>query len=241
MVPISLRMRKIADMSSALPVADIGCDHGFVSIYLVLEKGVSRAIAMDINEGPLMRAREHIREYDLTDRIDVRRSDGAKALKQGEVETAIIAGMGGRLTIKILEDSFDKFSQMESLVLSPHSEVDQVRKYLFEKGFVILDEDMVYDEEKYYTIIKCSYQNDKNGVGKKDYPYGESGFIFGPKLIEKKHPILKEYLEYRLNKYRQIKENIINKGYAKNTSSANRLTEIEDEIKMAEELITEWR
>lgn len=241
MVPISLRMRKIADMASALPVADIGCDHGFVSIYLVLEKGVSRAIAMDINEGPLMRAREHIREYDLTDRIDVRRSDGAKALEKGEVETAIIAGMGGRLTIKIIEDSFDKFSQMESLVLSPHSEVDQVRKYLFENGFVIIDEDMVYDEEKYYTIIKCSYQNDKNGVGKKDYPYGESGFIFGPKLIEKKHPILKEYLEYRLNKYRQIKENIIKKGYAKNTSSANRLTEIEDEIKMAGELITEWR
>lgn len=241
MVPISLRMRKIADMASPLTVADIGCDHGFVSIYMVLEKNVSRAIAMDINEGPLMRAREHIREYDLTDRIEVRRSDGAKALKKGEVETAIIAGMGGRLTVRILKDSFDKFSQMESIVLSPHSETDQVRKYLFENGFVILDEDMVYDEEKYYTIIKCSCQKGQKETENKEYPYGESGYIYGPKLIDKKHPILKEYLEYRLNKYIQIKENIIKKGYAKKGSSINRLTEIENDIKLIEELITEWR
>ena len=241
MVPISLRMKRIADMASPLPVADIGCDHGFVSIYLVLQRGVSKAIAMDINEGPLERAREHIQEYDLKDRIDVRLSDGAKELKEGEVKTAVIAGMGGRLTIRIIKDSFDKFSKMESMVLSPHSEVDQVRRYLFESGFVITDEDMVYDEGKYYTIIKCSYRKDTEDEKVSKYPYGENGLMFGPKLIEKKHPVLKEYLKYRLDKLNQIKENIINKGYAKNGSSLDRVKEIESEISQIEELITEWR
>ena len=63
MVPVSLRMKKIADMVSVKSIADIGCDHGYISIYLVTQKGIDHAIAMDINEGPLSRALRTIASF----------------------------------------------------------------------------------------------------------------------------------------------------------------------------------
>ena len=95
-------------------VADIGCDHGFVSIYLIRSGKAKRCIAMDVNKGPIDRATEHILEEGLSTYIETRLSDGGKELqfyrssakeKILEVQAAIIAGMGGKLTIKIIKDS----------------------------------------------------------------------------------------------------------------------------------------
>ena len=84
-------------------LADVGTDHGYIPIALVQTGKVSRAIAMDINKGPLERAALHIREQHLEDRITTRLSDGMTALKEGEADTVLIAGMGGALTVHILE------------------------------------------------------------------------------------------------------------------------------------------
>jgi len=206
MVPISLRMKAIADMVPAgYSVADIGCDHGFVAIYLVTQKNSPLAIAMDINEGPLIRAAEHIKQYDLDNVISTRLSDGAVKLDDHEVDCAIIAGMGGKLTIKILDESIDKFKHMKCFVLSPHSDIPAVREYLSSYGFVIEDEDMVFDEGKYYMIMRC-----KNAQAVTDEAAGaectldEAQIAFGPKLIEKKHPVLKEYLGLEYEKTKDI-------------------------------------
>ena len=104
-IVLSQRMRMVADMvSKGNVLADIGCDHGFVSIYL-LENGICpKVIAMDVNEGPLLRAGEHIKERGLSPYIDVRLSDGMEKLLLGEADSILIAGMGGRLVIKILTD-----------------------------------------------------------------------------------------------------------------------------------------
>ena len=226
-------MKSIADMVSGDSVADIGCDHGFVCIYLIQEKGIRHAIAMDINDGPLLRAKEHISRYGLDDRIDIRKSDGAINLNDGEADCAIIAGMGGRLTIKILKDSAEKFRKMDSIVLSPHSEADIVRGYLAESGYVIEDEDMVYDEGKYYPIIKCSYSGDNDPKRIMD----ETELLYGGVLIRKKHPVLKDYLIYRHDKLTEIKERLSQKGYATESAGHTRLKEVSHQLKMIEKLI----
>lgn len=235
MVPVSKRMKAIADMvSEGLSVADIGCDHGFVDIYLVTEKKTGHAIAMDVNKGPLLRAEEHIRQYGLEKIIETRLSDGAVKLNKDEVQAAIIAGMGGRLTIRIIEESLDKFKAMKELVLSPHSDVPVVREYLCGAGFEILDEDLVFDEDKYYSIMKCTYSGVVNELTSTEYAYG-------PVLLKKKHPVLKEYLQMRKLKLEELaamlEESFENAFEEKREALQERIEEVNKEKKTVEGLL----
>ena len=101
---LSLRLQTIADMVTEGGVlADVGCDHGYLPVYLVLNKRITGAIAMDVGKGPLSRAKEHILAYGLEQYIETRLSDGLTALKPGEADTLVIAGMGGPLMEQILK------------------------------------------------------------------------------------------------------------------------------------------
>ena len=101
---LSIRMQAVADMvTPGGRIADIGTDHGYVPIYLVEQNKTDHAIAMDVRKGPLARAGENIVRFGCSDRIETRLSDGLAMLKPGEADTVIIAGMGGLLTIRILE------------------------------------------------------------------------------------------------------------------------------------------
>ena len=232
MVPVSKRMKKIAEMVSAKRVADIGCDHGFISIYLIKEKDVDHVFAMDINEGPLKRAYEHVNEYGLTNRIEVIKSDGAKAIKPGEADGAVIAGMGGRLTERIILDSIDVFQKMDEMILSPQSEIDHVRRFLIQNGFDIIDEDMVLDESKFYVIIKCSYDASlKRQID-------DVQALYGPVLIEKKHPVLIDYLNERLIKLEDIVKRIDEGTEQKSDKKRARTDEVNGEIELIRGLLS---
>ena len=135
--------------------ADIGCDHGFTSIYLIEQGLAKHVIAMDINEGPLERAKEHIREYGMEADIETRLSDGTAKLAPGEADTLLISGMGGALICKILSDSPEVTARAKELVLSPQSEWATTRHYLLEHGFMIQREEMVLDQGKYYLILRA--------------------------------------------------------------------------------------
>ena len=232
MVPVSKRMKKIAEMVSAKRVADIGCDHGFISIYLIKEKDVDHVFAMDINDGPLKRAYEHVNEYGLTNRIEVIKSDGAKAIKPGEADGAVIAGMGGRLTERIILDSIDVFQKMDEMILSPQSEIDHVRRFLIQNGFDIIDEDMVLDESKFYVIIKCSYDASlKRQID-------DVQALYGPVLIEKKHPVLIDYLNERLIKLEDIVKRIDEGTEQKSDKKRARTDEVNGEIELIRGLLS---
>ena len=97
-IQISRRLQSVAAfVQEGKRLAEVGCDHGYIPIYLLQKKKIEKAIAMDINQGPLMRAKEHIQEWGLENYIDTRLSDGVKALKPNEVQSIVIAGMGGPL------------------------------------------------------------------------------------------------------------------------------------------------
>ena len=138
-VLLSKRMQMVANMATPGNVlADIGCDHGFVSIYLVENKICPKVIAMDVNEGPLLRAKEHIEERGLAEYIDIRLSDGMEKLALEEAEGVLAAGMGGRLVIRILSDYIEKAKSLKEVILQPQSELHLVREFLTEQGFHIL-------------------------------------------------------------------------------------------------------
>ena len=94
---LSLRLAAISKMvHGGNRLVDVGCDHGYLPVYLVLNKKIPSAIAMDVRKGPLLRAKEHVQQYGVSDYIELRLSDGLSALKAGEGDTLVIAGMGGR-------------------------------------------------------------------------------------------------------------------------------------------------
>lgn len=191
---------------------DVGCDHGFVSIYLVQQKICPKVIAMDVKAGPLQRAREHIQEYGLEDYIPTRLSDGLSAIKPEEAEDsidgAIIAGMGGRLVVKILSDSLDKVRKMSYLVLQPQSELAFVRKWLRQQELFITDEDMVLEDGKYYPVLFIKLKRDGKDHLREGSARQEAEDHFGPCLIRKRHEVLKSYLQFWEKHQRNILEQV---------------------------------
>ena len=153
---LSERMKRIADLvTPGLTVADVGTDHAFIPVFLVSEGRSPRALAMDVNQGPLQRAAEHIRQYGMQDRIETRLSDGLQNMRRGEAESIIISGLGGNLMIRILSAGEDVLAQVKELILQPQSEIARVCAFLREQGWMIADEDMVLEDGKYYRMMKA--------------------------------------------------------------------------------------
>ena len=194
---LSNRMQALTDMvTPGTVITDVGCDHGFVSIYLV-QKGISpRVIAMDVRSGPLEHAREHIREYGLEDRIETRLSDGLHSLKTGEAAGMICAGMGGPLMEKILTEGREQAQGFAELILQPQSEIAQVRAYLRTHGVRILEEEMILEDGKYYPMMKVVQETASDQ--REETVQVQVEDAFGPVLLQKKHPVLKEWLQREL-------------------------------------------
>ena len=197
---LSLRLKTVASfVKRGSRLADIGTDHGYIPIYLV-EKGIiSRAIAMDVNKGPIERAKNNIRAAGLEDFIETRISDGLKKLEKNEVDSIIIAGMGGMLIRKILDDKIDIINSVEELIVSPHSDWFTVREVLINNNMEIIDEAIIKDEGKYYLIIKSKFS--KTSISKE---YDLTTLTYGKILLENKNEILKEFLLKEKDKKEKI-------------------------------------
>ena len=212
-------------------VADVGTDHGYVPIYLIRHGICKRAIAMDINAGPLERAKNNICREHLTEFIETRLSDGLQELQSKEADAVVMAGIGGELMIRILEDGKQVIRTVSELVVSPHSELALVRKYLTENNFCISDETMLMDEGKYYSILKVSCGEGSHG---NEEEYTQMELKYGRILLRKKDKVFFEYLKKEKNKYNQIaqklQENAAEHG-------KTRLEEIREQIKLTEQAL----
>jgi tRNA (adenine22-N1)-methyltransferase len=155
MITLSKRLEAIASLiTPGHIVADVGTDHGYIPIYQIQQNRSPSAIAMDLREGPLQRAREHIQMCGLSDRIHTRLSDGTAALGVGEADTIVVAGMGGELVLHILTDGEEVCRSAKELILQPQSEIAAVRRYLREHAYRIAAEDMVFEDGKYYPMMR---------------------------------------------------------------------------------------
>lgn len=236
-VPLSKRLRMLADMvTPGNRVADVGCDHAFLSIYLVQAGICPRALAMDVRTGPLAAAREHVAEWGLGSYIDLRLSDGLSACGPGEADAAVCAGMGGRLMERILTEGMDRAREMRELILQPQSELPRFRAFLRETGFVVVEEDAVCEEGKYYFAMKAVYRGGCADCEERTDEVSRQQLydLYGKGLLVQRHPVLLQYLLQRAAYVRKLEASLAAAGSHK---AAGRLKEVCRELAEIEEAL----
>ena len=205
-VALSERLKAVADMATVgNRVCDVGCDHGFVPIYLVQQGKSPRVLAMDLREGPLRAAREHVAAYGLCGQIETRLSDGLHNYNIGEADTLICAGMGGGLMLRILAQESKKAASFRELILQPQSEIERFRRFLRENGYKILDEEILLEEGKFYQVIRAV-------PGMEECELCKLTDRYGPVLLRKRTPVFLSFLEREAFLYEEILENLRKQG-----------------------------
>lgn len=229
MVKLSERLLAVTDLITPCDVvADVGCDHGYTSIYILQNKLAKRVIATDVNEGPLKKASQNVRIYECADKVDLRLSNGLEKYEPGEVQCIVISGMGGNLMVDILEKGKTVAESAGQIVLQPQSDIARVRHYLKDNGYNIISESFIKEDGKFYPMMKAVR-------GEMNWDR-EIFFIYGKILLREENPVLHEFLiyerDYYVNLYRDL-------ACADNTQSVrNRLREVETALKYNDEALS---
>ncbi|MCL2050490.1 MAG: class I SAM-dependent methyltransferase [Lachnospiraceae bacterium] len=241
-IVLSKRLKAIAEMVTAgHRICDIGCDHAHIAIYLVGQGIAPKAIAMDIHTGPLARASEHIKESGLIDKIETRLSDGFSALKAGEAETVIIAGMGGRLMEAILVNAGEKTAALQELILAPQSEVPAFRRFLRINGFQTVQEELIFEENKFYPIIKVIPTPGRLPIEKLNETKATIiADCYGQIPLNERNPVLLKYLKREHKITLEIIGKINNTCYL-NKKNQEKLAEIKKREAELSDLIRLWQ
>ena len=189
------RLAAIAGMvPEGSTVADIGTDHAYIPVFLIESGKVKRVVASDVKPGPLVKAKEVIKRHHLEGYIEARLGNGLEVLKAGEVDTVVIAGMGGMLVRDLLEAGREVLAGIKRLVLQPMNAQEVVREWLIGNSFEIVDETLARERDKLYQVIAA-----QPGEQRIDDPFY---FEVGKALIEKNHPLLPWLLEKKEREYK---------------------------------------
>lgn len=204
---LDLRLTMVASLvRPGKPLADIGTDHAFVPVFLILNDIIPSAYACDIKVGPLDNAKKTIDEYDLNDKVTPILSDGLTTVPH-DVNDFVIAGMGGELIAKILSDSKWVEEVGNHFVLQPQTHAESLRQYLFGAGYEILKEDVVLDKRHLYLAMEVVYTGKVMGHEKCDYYLGElknSNSIYKNNYIE--YVISRLDVQYKATKDEDIRD-----------------------------------
>ncbi len=229
---LSLRLMAVAGLvTPGYVLADIGTDHAYLPISLVSEGKIPRAFAIDLRPGPLRRAGENIRAHALENRIETRLGDGLSALSPGEAQSILIAGMGGAGTIRILRDGPEVVQKARELILQPQSDLPQVRAFLGEGGWRIAQEDMVCEARNYYPMLRAIPAKTAETMNKLQ-------LLFGPRLLEMRHPVLHQFLQKEEKTKTCILAELEN---GKNEAAKKRRQEIREELRLTREALRLYR
>ncbi len=235
---LSKRLKAIAALiDKCSSIADIGTDHGYIPIYAVKEGLCNYAIASDINIGPVKKAEKNILSEGLSGKISCRKGSGLSTVGPQEVDGVIIAGMGGNLIRDILLEDISKVKNLKFLILQPAQNPEVLREFLYNNNFSILQEDLCLDENKYYEMFKVSYHKQAENIStgsirdiivKHGLEYEISEI-----LIEKKHPLILDYINYKIKAYNKIASFISTESNA----AQKKLELVRKKIKGLEEII----
>jgi len=198
---------RLAAIAALIPpgesVADIGTDHAYLPIFLIQSRKSPKVIATEVNKSPFKNADIRIKDLGLENKIDLRLGDGLKVLKPGEAAIVVLAGIGGNNIIDIFEKSPEVMRTIRRLVLNPATDFGKVRKWLMLNGWFIKDEDLVLEQGNFYQIIAAEKGERVQAGG-----YDPLALEIGPKIIEKKHPLLRKYLTKKLKEYNSIQKSL---------------------------------
>jgi tRNA (adenine22-N1)-methyltransferase len=201
---ISERLKKI--ISCVTPghrIADIGTDHAYIPIVLVKNSISPYAIACDINKGPIDIAKKQIFDQKLESLIECRQGDGLSPISNGEVDAVVIAGMGGIQICEILNKNIDLLYNVDSIILQPMNAQKEVREFLINNNFYITKEVLAKEDRRIYQIIVAAKGNSE--------AYNALFLECGKLLFEEKDPLLKELIENKIQKEKEIINNTVNR------------------------------
>lgn len=218
---LNKRLKAISELVKPCDILfDVGSDHGFLPLYLLLNHKINKAIIGEINEGPLEQAKKNFYSYPNLN-VEFILSDGLQSYNC-DIDTVIIAGMGFETIQHIVLQDLDKFKKIPQIIIQSNTKVDYLRKFLNEYNFMIIDEDIVKDRKYFYPIIKCSYNDTKQELSKEE-------ISFGPILIRKYNSIFHNYLLF----CRTVEEKIV---LAQNKESSERIQLIDNILRLNKNL-----
>lgn len=229
---LSNRLQKAAEfVPSAAILADIGSDHAYLPVALMLQEKISYGIAGEVVAGPYESAKRQVAKYGLEEKIAVRLADGLEAVELADQVSAItICGMGGVLIRDILQrgKAQNRLSGKERLILQPNVGERQLRQWLVAEDYQIIDEAMIEENHKTYEIIVA-----EKAAATPDYSAKE--LFFGPVLLVERSPIFIKKWQHKLSK----SENILASLHQSDQDVAKKIEEVTQEIEWIKEVLAD--
>lgn len=191
--------KRLSVIASVVPenavIADIGCDHALLDIYLSKKNIIKKSFAIDITKGALNQADKNIRLYNAKN-IETRLSDGFEKIDiKDNVDTVIMSGLGDAKIINILKEAEEKLNKVNNIIIQSNVGVSNIRVYLTCNGYYIDNEKLVKENNIIYTVISF----------KKGYKrYTKKEIEFGPVLLRNKDELFNELIINRINKNNYI-------------------------------------
>lgn len=198
---LSKRLNRVGEfVPEQSRLADIGSDHAYLPVALVLQNKIPFALAGEVVKGPFESAQKQVRKNGLEQQIIVRLADGLDAVEKDENITAVtICGMGGSLIRDILDAGWEKqrLNGTEQLILQPNIGEKTLREWLTVHGYTILEEDILEENNKIYEIIVAARKATR-------IAYSEKEKLFGPFLMQQKSTIFKKKWQRELKQREHI-------------------------------------
>ncbi len=222
MINISNRLKTIAEIvlsKESQKIIDVGCDHALLDIYLLQNNSNLKLVASDNKEQPLENAKKNITKYSFLNKIEVCLKDGIENIDK-DIDTVVISGMGEETIVDILEKDKKELSHVNRLIISSNNKYYDLRRKVTTLGFIITNEKIVFEDDKYYVIIEFVNGNQN---------YSNKELFMGPVLLNNKDEMFYNYYNYILKE----KEYILSKI----TDDNNKKELLLKEIKYIEEEI----
>ncbi len=192
------RFEKLVEQIEYRTLADIAADHCYITIRALQRGFIDTAIASDLNKAPLNTGIENIKEAGFDGKVETRLGSGLDKINAGEVESVIIAGIGGNLMLNLLRQQEEKLKTFKQLILQPQNEEIDVKKYVHSIGFTIKKEIYVSEKGMHYTILNCINKIE-------DSAYTETEYVLG-RVVDESCKVEHEiYLKHRYNKMLKLK------------------------------------
>lgn len=174
--------------------ADIGTDHAYLPVFMCMKDKCEKAIATDINEGPLKHAQNTVRQYGQEGKIQLRLGSGFDTLEKNEADVIAIAGMGGIEISNILKHGKNKISSSSTVIIQPMTSVPELREFLSENGWSVIKEMLAKEDEKIYNILSVKFE------GKDLQKQSAVDLYLGKYLIDNKPECFEEYVSLHIKK-----------------------------------------
>lgn len=225
---LSKRLAKVGEfVPSQARLADIGSDHAYLPVRLMLAKKISYAVCGEVVKGPYESALHQVTLQGLADNITVRLADGLFAIEPSDkIDTITICGMGGTLIKQILLEGKERITGEELLILQPNVGEATLRKYLVANGYTIIAEEILEENKKIYEII----------VAKKlvqPMSLNEAQYLFGPLLMQEKSPVFIKKWQRELMQRQRVLQQLQNSAQ----NHDEKIAELQVEMKLIEEVL----